>query len=475
MRLADYSVDDNTRQAATVAERIADGAADTAILLPSIATNAGSVVGSPNAVTNGVLIDDDEDDFLQSETSPFEIEDAFEEHNSNFKGKKLKPKQPGTSIAKLPTSKQKPVLTSVPEDFLDANGNEYEYLGQFNGDLSFLDEVYKGVVVKPGAHLYRRNTGVQFAGDEAEYEYSIGDDPESSAIFGKLFKGIGKAIKKFSPGGLAASLGLKAAGNLFKKRKRKVNADVINNISDHLWRRNENILAQQAHPNVTIKSSLSSYSGEVFESNGDHYEYVGQTDGNLSFLDTVYPGMIVPPGAHIYRVQRTESYDGVAEFEYFMGAHPDQAEFLGKAFKAIGKAAKAVGKGVKNAAKFTVKTVGKGIKATGKGIGNAAKWTVKTALPLLTGQAATVDESNGVVAPYNPTAGFDLGGGGDDTDFGDGMYNEQSESSIDNSNVSAEQPYPVLPNETPGKNKLLLYAAIALGVIGLVVYLKKNK
>lgn len=451
MRLADLSNDDKTRQAISVADAIANGPGVSPLLLPDIPTNTGAIVGSPNSVTNGVLMDDDDDDFLNSETDPFYIEDAFEEHKSNFNGKRPKPRKPGTSIAKLPVGKEKPLPVATPEVFMDDNGNEYEYLGQFDGDTSFLDEKYKGVVTKAGDHLYRRATGMQFDGGQAEYEYFVGDDPESSAIFGKLFKGIGKAFKKFTPLGIIGGLGVKAASNLFRRK-------------------------------LKPKSTLSSYVGETIESGGDIYEYIGQSNGDLSFLSEIEPGVIVPPGTHMYRVQRTESFDGLAEFDYYIGSHPELSNGIGSFFKkigkGIGKAAKAVGKGVANAAKWTGKTVAKGVKATGKGIGNAAKWTVTKALPaLLGGQQASPDESNGVTMPYDPTAGLGGQGGGSygDTDFGDGLYNEGTGSSMDINGAASERSVIDQTEKPEQKNKLIIYAAIALAIIGLAVYLKNNK
>ncbi len=482
MRLADFSVDDNTRQSVSVSEAIANGPAETPMMLPNIPTNTGSVVGSPNSYTNGILMDDDEDDFLRSETDPFYIEDAIEVHKSNFNGKPKKPKKPSASIAKLPSSKQKPFVESTPEVFLDDNGNEYEYLGRFDGDLSFLDEKYKGVVTKAGDHLYRRATGVQFDGKMAEYEYFVGDDPESSAIFGKLFKGIGKAFKKFTPLGIVGGFGVKAASNLFRRKpKTAAQNRAIDGLTDHLYRKNTNVLGSSS--NSTIQS-LSSFVGTEIESGGEVYEYVGQSNGDLSFLSEIEPGVIIPPGAHIYRVQRTEGFDGFNEYDYYIGAHPEISNGLGSFFKkigkGIGKAAKAVGKGVVNAAKWTGKTVAKGVKATGKGIGNAAKWTVNKALPLLIGgQQATADESNGVTnVPYDPLAGLNQGGGSyNDTDFGDGLYNDETGSSMGRTADASERNLdaPTPPEKPEQKNNLIIYAAIILAVLGLAVYLKNKK
>jgi hypothetical protein len=472
MRIADFSVDDKTRQAIPVAEVIANGASNASFVLPETPTNTGTSVGSPNAVTNGVLMDDDEDEFLQSETSPFEIDDAFEYHKSNFAGKRRKPRQPSTSIAKLPSSKPKPAATNPVEVYLDDNGNEYEYLGQFDGKTDFLDEKYKGVVTKPGDHLYRRNTGVQFDGELAEYEYFIGDDPESSAIFGKLFKGIGKAVKKV---GRFAGKNLKKGFKLIKKVApyaipgagagiaakfifKKRNNNNLLDLTDNLLKKNTNTLGESS--NSTIKSL--SFSGDEVEA----YEYVGKTNGDLSFLSEVEPGIIVPPGAHIYRKQTSEAFDGDnAEFDYYIGHHPYQEEFLGKALKkigkGIGKAAKAVGKGVSKAAK-----------AVGKGAKNLGKFAVKKVLPLVTG--ATANESNGEVPPYNPKAGLDFGIGNEDVDWGDGLMNQQFRSNIDTSNVASATEEPQLPT-APQPNKTLTYVLIAAAVLAVIVYLKKNK
>ncbi|WP_113636099.1 hypothetical protein [Nubsella zeaxanthinifaciens] len=465
MRLADLSVDDSTRQAIPVAEAIAKGAGNAPMILPSAATNAGTSVGSPNSVTNGVLMDDDDDEFLQAETSPFDINDAFDDHTSNFRGKKPKPRKPGTSIAKLPASKAKPAVSSPVEVFLDSNGDEYEYLGQFDGNTEFLDEKYKGVVAKPGDHLYRKQIGAQFDG-QAQFEYFIGDDPETSAVFGKIFKGIGKAIKKVGKG----------AGKLLKfnlKLGTKIlpfmvpGSEVALNGARTLLSSRK--LAPQANPNLTIKS-LSSY-------DGDQFEYVGQTNGDLSFLTEIEPGVTVRPGDHIYRVQRTEAFDGdQAEFDYYVGGHPDYSNGIGSLFKkigkGIGKAAKAVGK----AAKATVKGVGKAVKATGKGIGNAAKWTVKQAATILDANQASPDESNGVIPPYNPTAGFEQGGGGDDIDWGDGMYQEQLGSTSDNYSVASDSLN--LSNkqtDNQSTNTALKYVLIGAAILGVIVYLKNNK
>jgi hypothetical protein len=78
--------------------------------------------------------------------------------------------------------------------------------------------------------------------------------------------------------------------------------------------------------------------------------------------------------------------------------------------------------------------------------------------------------------PYNPTGGLEMSAGNfSDEDFGAGLYQQQSMGSeLAGSNDAAERN--LMPgDETPGKNKLLIYAAIALGVIGLMFYLKKNK
>lgn len=444
MRLADLSIDDNTRQALPVHEVIANGASNAAIILPPTPTNTGTSIGSPNAITNGVLMDDDEDEFLQAETSPFDIDDAFEFHKANFTGKKTKPRQPAVSIAALPKSKAKPVASNPVEVFLDSNGNEYEYLGQFDGNTDFLDEKYKGVVTKAGDHLYRMQVGAQFDG-QAQFEYFIGDDPETSAIFGKLFKGIGKAFKKVG----------KFAGRNLKKGFKFV---------------------KKALPYALPGAGAGIAASFLFKDNytGDHYEYVGQSNGDLSFLSEVEPGVDVPLGAHLYRVQRTEAFDGdLAEFDYYIGDHPDYSNGIGGFFKkigkGIGKAAKAVGKGV-----------GKAVKAVGKGAKNLGKFTVKKVLPMLTGgQVASADESNGVVPTYSPTAGFEhLGnGGGYAPDYGEGMqtmYNDGS--NIDTSNLAAANTM-MQQQQTPApqSNKTLTYVLIAAAVLGVIFYLKKNK
>jgi len=491
MRLADLSVDDSTRQAIPVSEAIAKGAGNAPMILPSAATNAGTSVGSPNSVTNGVLMDDDDDEFLQAETSPFDINDAFDEHTSNFRGRKPKPRKPGTSIAKLPASKAKPAVSSPVEVFLDSNGDEYEYLGQFDGNTEFLDEKYKGVVAKPGDHLYRKQIGAQFDG-QAQFEYFIGDDPETSAVFGKIFKGIGKAIKKvgkFAGKGLKAGFklakkaipfatggaGVGIAANVLSAKRSNINPNALKGfkgvfnvsqsngdeyLTDFFWKKNTNTLGNST--NSTIKSL--SFAGE-------NYEYVGQSNGDLSFLTEIEPGANVIPGDHIYRVQRTEAFDGdQAEFDYYVGEHPDYSNGIGSLFKkigkGIGKAAKAVGKGISKA-----------VKATGKGIGNAAKFTVKKVIPLLTGaQMATPDESNGVIPPYNPTAGFEQGGGSDDIDWGDGMYQEQLRSTSDNYNVASDSTnVSNSQSDSQSTNPALKYVLIGAAILGVIVYLKNNK
>jgi hypothetical protein len=466
MRLADLSVDDSTRQAIPVAEAIANGASNTPMILPSSATNAGTSIGSPNSVTNGVLMDDDDDEFLQAETSPFDINDAFEEHTSNFKGgRKPKPRKPGTSIAKLPKSKAKPVVESPVEVFLDNNGNEYEYLGQFDGNTDFLEEKYKGVVTKPGDHLYRKQIGSAFDG-QAQFEYFIGDDPQTSAVFGKIFKGIGKAVKKV---GKFAGKGLKAGFKIAKKvAPFAVGAGAAGLAAKMILRKRGD---DSGNP---LKGFKGIFATDQDSFTGDQYEYVGQSNGDLSFLSEIEPDVNIRPGDHIYRVQRTEAFDGdLAEFDYYVGDDPEYSNGLGSFFKkigkGIGKAAKAVGKGV-----------GKVVKATGKGISNAAKFTVKKVIPLVTGaQAATPEESNGVIPTYNPVAGMEhlqSGNGGYPTDFGDGLMYENTGSGLDNSNVAAANNN--LANAAPlaqPTNKTLQYVLIAAAILGVIVYLKNNR
>lgn len=458
MRLADLSVDDSTRQAIPVAEAIANGAANTPMILPSAATNAGTSVGSPNSVTNGVLMDDDDDEFLQAETSPFDINDAFDEHTSNFRGRKPKPRKPGTSIAKLPAAKAKPAVSSPVEVFLDNNGDEYEYLGQFDGNTDFLDEKYKGVVAKAGDHLYRKQIGAQFDG-QAQFEYFIGDDPQTSAVFGKIFKGIGKAIKKV---GKFAGKGLKAGFKFAKKAAPFALGGVGAALAaKSLLKRNGD---NGGNP---LKGFKGIFNTDQDSYTGEHYEYVGQSNGDLSFLTEIEPGVTVRPGDHIYRVQRTEAFDGDnAEFDYYIGDDPQYSNGIGSFFKkigkGIGKAAKAVGKGV-----------GKVGKAVGKGVANAAKFTVKKVIPLITGaQAATPEESNGVIPAYNPVAGLEQlqGGGGYPTDFGDGLTYQNAGSSLDNSNIASA---PIVVPQS--NNKTMQYLLIGAAILGVIVYLKNNK
>lgn len=498
MRLVDFATDDKTRQAETAAEKIAKGVSKTGMLLPDLEIRTAIEPLTPESAVNSIMADFDEDDVAADKRVGYDLNSAFEYHKTPVKRKK--PKQPSAPISKLPTPKRKAVAATKPDSFLDKQGNEYEYLGAFDGDLSFLDEKYKGVTVTPGQHLYRRATGVQFDGEFAEYEYYVGDDPETSAIFGNLFKAIGKGIKGIAKGigkgVVAAAKGVGKAGKFYFnkvwKPQMKMGLKLGGKIAPFVLPAGAGAglgsIADRLSDAIPYNPNSSFTGNPVVEHNGEFYEYVGRHNGDLSFLDEIEPGVIVPPGAYLYRKATGLSFDGEPEFEYFMGGHPDVSNGFGSFFKKIGKAVggavKAVGgavvsagKGVVNAAKWTGKTVAKGVVGAGKGIGNAAKWTVSKAIPavvgLLTGQAAA-DASNGVVQPYNPTGGFEglmSGGSGgyDETDYDTGL-NQQGYAAQQVADTGNIGDAPV----TTGNNKTIIYIVAALAIVGLFVYLNKK-
>lgn len=162
--------------------------------------NKGAFTKSAGAIAY-YLDDDDEYYDLYNDTA-YDIDDTFEDGGDDrisiAQGKFLKPRRPVVSVEKLLRQKQKTIAQSPITEVRDVYGNSYQYLGQFDGDLSFLDEVYTGKKARKGDHLYRR-----FVEDTAlgkKYEYAIGDSPENSNILGFIAAVVGIAIGALSKG-----------------------------------------------------------------------------------------------------------------------------------------------------------------------------------------------------------------------------------------------------------------------------------
>nr|WP_276898494.1 hypothetical protein [Pedobacter kyonggii] len=146
-----------------------------------------SGVGATNLITSG---EDDDDE--NGDTNAFYYDDN---NIFSFTGDKNKGKKPNADLSKLPAKKQRLAKPNL-NVHTDKDGNNFEYLGQWNGDLSFLDEIAKNIAPPPaGSFLYRKPSGAQF-GDNFQMDYYIGLNPDTTDFFiglkgGLIFKPIG--------------------------------------------------------------------------------------------------------------------------------------------------------------------------------------------------------------------------------------------------------------------------------------------
>ncbi|MFD2581504.1 LPXTG cell wall anchor domain-containing protein [Pedobacter vanadiisoli] len=180
----------------TAQDRIAEGPIYNPMNLPEAEVkkmNALGVsgVGATNIITSG---DDDDEN---GDTNAFYYDDN---NIFSFTGEKNKGKKPNADLSKLPTQKQRLAKPDV-KILSDKDGNNFEYLGQWNGDLSFLDEIAKNLALPPaGSFLYRKPSGAKF-GDYIQMDYYIGLDPDTTDLFiglkgNLMFKPIGHKFIK---------------------------------------------------------------------------------------------------------------------------------------------------------------------------------------------------------------------------------------------------------------------------------------
>lgn len=146
-----------------------------------------SGVGATNIITSG---EDDDDE--NGDTNAFYYDDN---NIFSFTGDKNQGKKPNADLSKLPNKKQRLAKPNL-NVHTDKDGGNFEYLGQWNGDLSFLDEIAKNIAQPPaGSFLYRKPSGAQF-GNKIQMDYYIGLAPDTTDFFiglkgNMMFKPIG--------------------------------------------------------------------------------------------------------------------------------------------------------------------------------------------------------------------------------------------------------------------------------------------
>ncbi|MFD1632030.1 hypothetical protein [Pseudopedobacter beijingensis] len=224
--------------------------------------------------------------------------------------------------------------------------------------------------------------------------------------------------------------------------------------------------------------------------NGEYSEFFGKAfknfTKNLKNIAKNLPGKF---GLFRKRIKGSASFDGYDEVEYFIGSDPMEAEFIGKAFKAIGKGVKkavqAVGKGVKKATqavgkagKAVGKGVAKGVKGAIKGVGNAVKAVGKTIEKGADWYAKNFGNGQQEASPYESpldwsqqTAAIDTQSAPGFMPYENGDYYQDENGQI----VYANAPEGTPITQAKSNTNLIIAIAIAVLVIGGLFILKFKK
>ncbi|WP_025142745.1 hypothetical protein [Pedobacter jeongneungensis] len=176
----------------TSAEIIANGPLYNPMNLPEAEVKKMNALGVTAVGATNIITASEDDDDENGDTNAFYYDDN---NIFSFTGDKNRGKKPSADLSKLPATKMRVAKPNV-KVLSDKDGNDFEYLGQWNGDLSFLDEVVKNIAPPPaGSFLYRKPSGARLA-DKIKMDYYIGLDPDKSDFFiglqgNQMFKPIG--------------------------------------------------------------------------------------------------------------------------------------------------------------------------------------------------------------------------------------------------------------------------------------------